>query len=82
MAGEHVWAWFWELNTRRQPGFDTISPMTFTEIKNWIELTGKNVEPIEIQWLIEMDNAWLNQIAQERKDKQDREDAKRKSQGV
>jgi hypothetical protein len=84
LAGAHVWAWWWELNQRRQPGFEALAPLTYTEIKSWLELTGKYVSPEEIGWLIEMDNAWLNQIAQEQKDRRDREKvaAERKRQGA
>ena len=40
-----------------------------------MQLTGKRVDPVEIDWLIGMDDAWLAAIAEERKAKQERERA-------
>jgi len=42
-------------------------------------LTGKHADPVDIRWLVEMDNAWLVAIAEERKAKQerDKEDAQK-----
>jgi hypothetical protein len=74
-CGKHVWAWWWELNARRPPGFDALVPLSYTEIMNWILLTGKRVSPEEIRWLIDMDNSWLSTIAQEKRDKADRDKA-------
>jgi hypothetical protein len=72
-CARRVWKWWWELNARRPPGFDSVVPLSYTEIRNWILLTGTMVAPEEIQWLIQMDNAWLGQIATEKQDKADRE---------
>ena len=83
ISAEHVWHWWWELNARRQPGFETLAPITYSEIHSWILLTAKMISSEEIDWLIEMDNAWLSAISQERKDRSDREkeDAERRKQG-
>ena len=84
VCGAHVWEWWWKLNNRRQPGFESVAPLSYTEIKSWLELTGKIVAPEEVEWLIEMDNAFLNTVAQERRDKQERDklEAERKKQGA
>ena len=69
----NVWDWWWELNTRRPPGFENLAPMSYTEIMSWILLTGKQLAPEDIRWLIEMDNVWLTTIAKERNAKRDRD---------
>ena len=73
MCGEHVWKWWWELNARRPPGFDNLAPISYSELRSWILLTGKYVAPEEIRWLIQMDNAWLSAIAEERNARRERE---------
>ena len=72
-CANHVWQWWWELNTRRQPGFDNLAPISYSEIGHWLLLTGKQVTPEEISWLIQMDNTWISAIATERNDKAERE---------
>jgi hypothetical protein len=69
----HVWGWWFELNARRGPGFDSLAPISYSEIKNWILLTGKLVTYEEIAWLVAMDNAWLLAIAEERRARSERE---------
>lgn len=39
-------------------------------------LTGKFIAPEEVAWLIQMDNAWLAAVAEERSAKREREKAK------
>jgi len=75
MCAEHVWKWWWELNSRRPPGFDNLAPISYSELRAWILLTGKYVAPEEIRWLIDMDNAWMTAIAEERKARREREKA-------
>jgi hypothetical protein len=74
-----VWDWWWQLNTRRPPGFESLAPISYSEICSWLLLTGIQAAPEEIRWLIAMDNAWLSAIAKERKAKQerDKDDAKK-----
>jgi len=72
-CAQHVWEWWWELNTRRPPGFDSLAPISYSEIISWLYLTGRYVSPEEIGWLIQMDNAWMNSIAEERKARTERE---------
>lgn len=73
MCAVHVWDWWWELNARRSPGFESLAPISYSEISCWILLTGLHVSPEEIRWLVMMDNSWLVAIAGERKDKHDRD---------
>jgi hypothetical protein len=70
---EHVWSWFWHLSNRRQPGFDSQAPITYSEIKNWTLLTRTVVTPSEVELLIAMDDAYLEQISIERKARHERD---------
>ncbi|MGH8033828.1 MAG: phage tail assembly chaperone [Lysobacterales bacterium] len=72
-CAEHVWFWWWELNDRRAPGFESLAPLTYAEIHHWILLTGKLLGPEEIRWLIAMDDAWLSTISEERAARQERD---------
>jgi len=68
-----VWDWWWELNSRRPPGFENLAPISYNEISSWLFLTKRLVAPEEINWLIAMDNAWLLTISEERNAKRERE---------
>lgn len=78
-CAQHVWVWWWDLNTRRPPGFESLAPLSYSEIRSWLLLTGKHVAPEEIDWLIGMDNAWLLVISEERsaRRERDKEEAER-----
>ena len=73
MCAQHVWDWWWHLNSRRAPGFENLAPISYSEIQCWLSLTKKLVAPEEIDWLVTMDNAWLMAISEERKAKHERE---------
>jgi hypothetical protein len=72
-CAQHVWEWWWELNTRRPPGFDSLAPLSYGEIQAWLFLSGRFVAPEEVKWLIDMDNAWLTAVATEREARRERE---------
>lgn len=72
-CAKHVWDWWWRLNARRPPGYESLAPISYTEIRSWLFLTGKHVAPEEIYWLVEMDNTWLLTISEERNAKRDRD---------
>lgn len=76
-CGQQVLAWWWELNARRGPGFDTLAPLTYGELESWKTATGRQIvcTPIEAKWLMTMDDAWMGAIAEERKAKQERDKA-------
>lgn len=61
------------MNGRRPPGFDSLAPLSYSEIYHSILLTGRSATYRDIRWLIQMDNAWLEQIARERTDRRERE---------
>jgi len=72
-AVTHVWEWWWHLNARRIPGFDSMSPLTYSEIYHWSALTRTQIAPAEIGMLIQMDDAYLRAVATERKEQRNRD---------
>jgi len=72
-CGVDVLACFWELNARRPAGFEQLCPVSYTEIHHYLELTGKQLDRVEVGWLIQMDNAWLHAISEQRAERQERE---------
>lgn len=72
---DHVWIWFWTLNRRRQSGGDGLNPLTYQEVYSWSALTRTIVTPSEVELLMEMDNAFIEQVSIERKAKAEREQA-------
>lgn len=69
---EHVWTWWWQLNSRRAPGFDAMAPITYSEIYHWSTLTRTQITPNEINMLIQMDDAYIQAVNVERKEQRDR----------
>jgi hypothetical protein len=71
-AVSHVWDWWWELNARRAPGGESVAPITFSEIYHWSSLTRTQITPSEIGMMIQMDDAYLRSVAEERKEQRAR----------
>lgn len=59
----HILRWFYELNAKRQAGFSSPLPISFTEMEAWIRATGKIVWPDEVEVLAAMDSAYLSAVA-------------------
>ena len=76
LCGVDVLACWWELSARRSSGFEQLNPISYTEIHHYLQLTGKQLDRIEIGWLIDMDNAWLRAISEQRAERQEREKEK------
>lgn len=52
----HVWEWFLELSATRQTGMG-FSPISYTEIRNWADLTGRAPLPYEVRLIRRIDIA-------------------------
>jgi hypothetical protein len=74
----HVWGWWWELHSRRQPAFDGEAPLSYADIYHWSQLTRNIITPDEIQILMRMDDAYREQMAVERKERHERDQPKGK----
>ena len=71
-AVTHVWGWWQQLTARRKPGFESLSPLTYSEIYHWSALTRTQITPTEISMLVQMDDAYLLAVNTERKGQRDR----------
>ena len=69
----HIWGWWWHLNSRRPPGYDSIPPLTYSEIQHWSALTRTQVTPTEIGIIMRVDDAYLQAVRTERKEQRDRD---------
>lgn len=54
-GGEHLWAWFWELDAGRTAGFGGLEPLSYPDILAWSQLTGVRLLPIETAILKALD---------------------------
>ena len=77
--GLYAWESFWELNARRPPGFDSLAPISYTEMQHWLNLTGRQLLREELGWLVQMDDAWMAAISAERAAAQERKQAESES---
>ena len=75
-AVAHVWEWWWRLNARRSSGFDSMSPLSYSEIYHWSALTRTQITPDEINMLMQLDDAYLAAVNTERKEQRERDKTK------
>jgi hypothetical protein len=57
-AGQHLWSWFWDLNSGRQSGMG-INPLSWSDIKAWEELTRNRLSPWQARVIRSMDRVYL-----------------------
>lgn len=60
-GAEYLWEWFCELQAARQYGMGGALPFTYTELKAWAELTGKQPMIWEIETLKQLDVVYINE---------------------
>ena len=58
----HVWDWFWELSARRRSGPEAL---TFADIGEWSRLRQVDLQPIEVEFLMAMDDAYLKAVRED-----------------
>jgi hypothetical protein len=56
---ERVWFAFFDLNSTRGVGPSGPNPITYSEIKDYIELTGKALRPHEVEAVKRLDRIYL-----------------------
>lgn len=61
----YIWAWFQELHAARGSSGFAPSPISYSEIFAWAQLTGREPEPWEIQVLKDIDMVYLGSIVTE-----------------
>ena len=55
----HVWAWFWEMSSRRRSGPEALS---FAEVGEWQRLMGIQLLAEEVAMLMAMDDQYLRAV--------------------
>jgi hypothetical protein len=60
---EHVWAWYGELAAARGSNGWGPNPVTWADLGAWQRLTGAQPDPVELSWLLRLDQAWLKAFA-------------------
>ena len=55
----HVWSAFIDLSKCRSSGFSAPNPITYSDIKAYMETTLTPLNPVEVQGIRELDNAYL-----------------------
>lgn len=55
----HIWSAFLRLNRSRRGGFSGPEPISYTEIKAYTDLTNRDLEPWEVDTIIELDQIYL-----------------------
>lgn len=55
----HVWSAFINLSRTRSAGFAGANPLSYTEIKNYLELTDTQLKPWEIDTVMRLDEAYM-----------------------
>jgi len=61
-AGEHIWAWFWALDSARSSSGFGISPIGYGDIDAWARRTGVDPTPWEVSVLRDMDMAYCREM--------------------
>ena len=68
---DHVWSWFWQLSEKRQRGFDSPNPISYSDVESWARLTNNYILPEEVEAIMALDSAYLTAINEEQKAKRD-----------
>lgn len=55
----YVWTWFCEISTARPWSPHGPQALSFAELAAWAQLTGRRLEPWEVELLRAVDAAWL-----------------------
>lgn len=65
LAGQHLWEWFWQLQSQRTSSDGGYQPIGFANIAAWAQLLRTQPSPWEVQTLVHMDGAFLVTSSQE-----------------
>jgi hypothetical protein len=63
VQAEHVWRWYGELAAGRGSNGWGPDPITWADLGAWQRLTGAQPDPVELSWLLRLDQAWLKAFA-------------------
>lgn len=62
---DYLWGWFNRLSNRRQVGMAP-GPLTWPQIESFFRMLKVRVDEWELSALEQLDNAWLESLAEER----------------
>lgn len=65
-AGQHILTWFSQLSRFRTPTESGLEPIKPRDIKDWMDLTGTNMNRYDIQAIFALDTAYISAMAQAR----------------
>lgn len=60
-----VWRWFIDLNNSRSSNGFGVNPISYSDIKSYIDLIGVNIEDWELQLIKQFDNEAMNSYVKE-----------------
>ncbi len=60
-----VWRWFIDLNNSRSSNGFGVNPISYSDIKAYIDLIGVEIEDWELQLIKQLDNEAMNSYAKE-----------------
>lgn len=63
---EYIWDMWFRLNARRSVS-ESLSPLQYSEISAFLSLENEGIERLELYLIEAIDNAYLGQVAKERK---------------
>jgi len=63
----HVWDYFIQLNRARGSNGFGANPLSYTEIKNWCQLSEIRLEQWELNAIVEIDAAFITESAKDAK---------------
>lgn len=69
-AAEHVWRWFLEISRRRSGNGFGANPISYTDVLAWSRLTCTQPSALEVEWIMDLDDARLAQEHTAQKKKQ------------
>ena len=55
----YIWSVFLHLSNARSVGFSGPNPLSYQEIKAWMEVTDNNLEPWEVEAIKRLDNVYM-----------------------
>lgn len=70
-CGYHAWEIWWRLNARRPSG-ETQTPISYSEMHSFCDMTGVILVPNDVQMIEAIDNAYLIAVSEERRGAFDR----------
>jgi len=56
---QHIWSAFVTLSESRSAGFSGPNPLSYTDIKAWMDLTNEHLSPRDIEAIKKLDTAYL-----------------------